>query len=80
MDRIRHTHIYIYIYACTHKHAFIRTRGGFEDFFQGAAEVSSGGGENLPGGGEKIARYPLSLSVFANFYVHVTLLIYAHFF
>ena len=30
----------------------------FQDFFQGVAsflEMSSGGGDNLPGGGEKIA-------------------------
>ena len=39
-------------------------QGRFQDFFQGVAEISSGGGENLPGGGEKIARYTLSLSVF----------------
>ena len=39
-------------------------QGRFQDFFQGVAEISSGGGENLPGGGEKIARYPLFFGVF----------------
>ena len=39
-------------------------QGRFYDFFQGVAEISSGGGENLPGGGEKIARYPPSTQRF----------------
>ena len=40
------------------------TQGRFQDFFQGVAETSSGGSENLLEGGEKIARYPLPLSIF----------------
>ena len=32
---------------------FLTDQGRFQDFFQGVAEISSGGGENLPGCGEK---------------------------
>ena len=40
-------------------------KGRVQDFFQEVAEISLGGaGENLQEGGKKIARYPLSLSVF----------------
>ena len=42
----------------------VSTQWRFQDLFQGVAEISSEGGENLPGGGENIARYPISLSVF----------------
>ena len=35
-------------------------QGRFQDFFQGVAEISSGDGENLPGGGEKnLAQYDM---------------------
>ena len=51
----------------------------FKDFFQGVAEISSGGGENLPGGGEKNVAAPLSPQRFFAF-LHTILLIYAHFF
>ena len=44
-------------------------QGRFQDFFQGVAEMSSGSGENLPGGGEKIARSP-PFSVFCFFTQH----------
>ena len=41
-------------------------QGRFQDFFQGVAETSSGGGENLPGGGEKnLAAPPSPLRFFA---------------
>ena len=43
---------------------YIVIQGRFQDFFQGVAEISSGGGENLPGVAKQIARYPLPLSVF----------------
>ena len=45
---------------------WIYTQGRFQDFFQGVADISSGGGENLPGGGEKIACYPLSVTHFCS--------------
>ena len=34
-------------------------QGMLQDFFKGVADISSGGLENLPGGGKKIARYPI---------------------
>ena len=52
--------------------------GRFQDFFQGVAEISSGGDENLPGGGKKhMHAIPFSQR-FLLFYT--TLLIYANFF
>ena len=41
------------------------------------AEISSGGGKNLPGGGEKIVRYAFLSKLFL--LSCTTLLIYAHF-
>ena len=35
-------------------------QGRFQDFFQGVAEISSGGYENLPGGGETKCAIPSS--------------------
>ena len=55
---------------------FDHSQGRFQDCFQGVAEISSAGGENLPGGGEKIARYPPSPQCFL--FSYKTLLIYAH--
>ena len=60
------------------RQSFSWTQGRIQDFFQGVAEISSRGGKNLPGGGEKIVRYPLPLSVYLRSYI--TLLIYAHWF
>ena len=57
---------------------FNHSQGQFQDCFQGVAEISSAGGENLPGGGETIARYPPSPQCFL--FSYKTLLIYAHFF
>ena len=37
-----------------HWNYIVKMQGQFQDFFQGVAEISSGGGENLPEGGEKI--------------------------
>ena len=54
-------------------------QGRFQDFFQGVAEISSGGGENPPGGGEKNFAAPPSPQHFFAF-LHTILLIYAHFF
>ena len=53
-------------------------QGQFQDFFQGVAEISSGGGENLPEGGEKNLAAPPSPQRFFAF-LHTVLLIYAHF-
>ena len=39
---------------------FTKGQGRFQDFFQGVAEISSGGGENLPGGDEKNLAPPPS--------------------
>ena len=47
-------------------------QGRFQDFFQEVAEISSGGGENFAGGGEKIARYIPFLSVFFAFQHNIT--------
>ena len=33
---------------------YLTMQGRFQDFFQGVAEISSGGGENLPGVAKKI--------------------------
>ena len=54
-------------------------QGRFQDFFQGVAEISSEGGENLPGGGEKKLAAPPSPQRFFAF-LHTIILIYAHFF
>ena len=56
--------------TCCEVPLYTRYQGRFQDFFQGVAEIAPGGGEisqrvaksprgwrNLPGGGEKIARY-----------------------
>ena len=54
-------------------------QGRLQDFFQRVAEISSGGGKNLPGGGEKnLAALPSSQRFFA--FLHTILLIYGHFF
>ena len=53
-------------------------QGRFQDFFQGVTEISSGGGENLPGGGEKNFAATPSPQRFLLSYTQ--LLIYAHFF
>ena len=45
-------------------------QGWFQDFFQGVAEISSGGGENLPGGGEKkLASFPSAFFYFPTHYI-----------
>ena len=54
------------------------SQGLFQDFFQGVAEISSGGGENLPRGGEKnLAASPFPQRFFA--FLHTILVIYAYF-
>ena len=52
-------------------------QGRFQDIFQGVAEISSAGGENLPEGGETKCTLPPSPRRFLLSYT--TLLIYAQF-
>ena len=53
-------------------------QGLIQDFFQGVAEISSGDGEKLPGGGETNCALPPSPKRFLLSYT--TLQICAHFF
>ena len=46
-------------------------QGRFQDFFQVVAEISSEGGENLTGGGNKLRAIPFLSAVFA-FLHHIT--------
>ena len=49
-------------------HYDLPKQGRFQDFFQGVAEISSGGGENLPGGGEKnLAAPPSPQRIFVSY-------------
>ena len=48
-------------------------QGRFQDFFQGVAEISSGGSENLPGGGEKKfsgISFPSAFFCFPSHYIN----------
>ena len=64
-------YVHMYIHGIS-EYNKCKMQGRFQDFFQRVAEMSLGGGENLPGGGEKIARYIPFLSAFFAFLHNIT--------